>query len=76
MGSIISNIPGKVVAMCGTILAISVLGCLTFLAATGADATNVIQVVNTVLNFVTLGAAGAAVSVGASAAASSQKAVQ
>lgn len=76
MGEIIRQIPGKVVALCGTLLAVTVLGCLTFLAATGADATNVIQVVNTAINFVTLGAAGSAVAVGASAAASSRTAVQ
>jgi hypothetical protein len=74
MGDILRQIPGKVLALCGTFLAATVLGCLTFLAATGSDATNLIQIVNTVLNFATLGVAGSAVAVGASAAASSKTA--
>jgi hypothetical protein len=76
MGQILSQIPGKVLALCGTFLAITTLACITFLAATHADSSSLIQVVNTILNFVTLGVAGSAVAVGSTAAANSQKTVE
>lgn len=65
---IVKNAPNGVIIICGTILAISVLGAYVFLANSGKDAAEISRFVNTLLNFamILVGSVGA-VAAGAAA---------
>lgn len=73
---LMKNTPGWVVAVCGTVVFVTIVGAFVFLAATGADATDFRTFLNTVLNAasVLLGG-GAFIAAGAAAksAASAEK---
>jgi len=70
---IVKNAPNGVIIVCGTILAISVLGAYVFLANSGKDAAEISRFVNTLLNFamILVGSVGA-VAAGAAAKSSEQ----
>ncbi len=64
------NASASVLAVCGTVIALAVIGAFVFLLYGGKDTTNLTQLINTILNFISIGGI-AALGVGMSSAAKS-----
>ncbi len=62
------NAPNTVLVICGTVIAVSILGALVFLSARGSDASAVKEFVNILVNFAGLIVGGTAAVAAGSAA--------